>query len=159
MQLKTLDRAPRYPGAAGSARAMQPADAGLLLTWLEAFRLEAVPHDPAPTLAQAERSAASGRYMLWTVDGEPVSMAAIVRRLASTVAIAAVYTTPDRRGCGYAGSVVATLAERALAEGKRTACLFVDVANPSSNRCYDRVGFEPYCTSEHYLRQRCNVVL
>ena len=69
-----------------------------------------------------------------------------------TAAIAAVYTPPDLRRRGYAGSVTAAVAELAFAQGKRTACLYTDLRNPFSNRCYAKIGFEPVCDSLHYPR-------
>ena len=39
--------------------------------------------------------------------------------------------------------------ERAYAEGKRIACLYIDLRNPYSNRCYAKIGFEPVCGSLH----------
>jgi predicted GNAT family acetyltransferase len=77
-------------------------------------------------------------------------MAAIVRRLRHTGAIGAVYTLPAHRGRGYAGSVTAAVAERIFAEGKTAVCLYTDLRNPMSNRCYAKIGFQPYCDSWHY---------
>ena len=150
-RIHVLEGPPRYPGAAGAARPATAADALLLFEWLTAFHQEAVPHDSVPQMEHAEKSAGSGRYLFWTVDGEPVSMAAISRRLSRTAAIAPVYTPPEHRCRGYAGSVTAAVAERIFAEGKTAACLYTDLRNPMSNRCYAKIGFVPYCDSWHYL--------
>jgi predicted GNAT family acetyltransferase len=122
-----------------------------LFEWITAFHREAVPHDPAPQFADVENAAARGRFLFWTVEGQPVSVAAIARRLKTTAALNSVYTPPEWRGRGYAGSVTAA-AERAFAEGKLAVCLYTDLTNPFSNRCYAKVGFAPYCDSWHYLR-------
>jgi predicted GNAT family acetyltransferase len=79
-------------------------------------------------------------------------MAAIVRRTRTAAAISAVYTPPPLRGKGYAGSVTAAVAEQAFAEGKRVACLYTDLRNPFSNRCYAKIGFESVCDSAHIPR-------
>jgi predicted GNAT family acetyltransferase len=42
--------------------------------------------------------------------------------------------------------------ERVFAEGKTAACLYTDLRNPLSNRCYARIGFSPVCSSSHYPR-------
>ncbi len=149
-RIHVLDRAPRYPGAPGAVRPATAADAALLLEWLTAFCQEAVPHDPLPSRDDAEKAAGSGRYLFWTVDGQPVTMAAITRRLRHTAAISSVYTTPAQRGRGYAGSVTAAVAERIFTEGRATACLYTDLRNPFSNRCYAKIGFVPHCESWHY---------
>ena len=61
--------------------------------------------------------------------------------------IGPVYTTPEFRGRGFAGAVTATAVDQIFAEGRRTACLFVDVTNPASNRCYAKLGFTTVCES------------
>jgi RimJ/RimL family protein N-acetyltransferase len=147
-----LREAPRYPGAPGSARPVEEQDAALLYEWTVAFIREAVQHDPLPSRAMVEKHIAERRHTFWTVNGEPVSMAAISRRLRDSAAISAVYTPPALRGRGYAGSAVAAVVECIFAEGRSTACLYVDLRNPFSNRCYAKVGFKPVCESWHYAR-------
>jgi predicted GNAT family acetyltransferase len=46
--------------------------------------------------------------------------------------------------------VTAALVERIYAEGKSFACLYTDLRNPFSNRCYAKIGFEPVCAAWHY---------
>ena len=120
--------------------------------WTQAFVREAVPHDPAPVRKRVVKGISEERYLLWTVDGTPVSMAAIARRLKTTAAISAVYTPPALRGRGYAGSVTAAIAERIFAEGRASACLYTDLRNPFSNRAYAKIGFKPVCEAWHYPR-------
>jgi RimJ/RimL family protein N-acetyltransferase len=151
-RIHVLTARPRCPAAEGSGREVEAADAPLLFEWLVAFHREAVPHDPPPERISTEALAASGRFLFWTKNGEPVSVAAISRRLERTGGIAPVYTPPEHRGRGYAGSVTAALADRLFAEGKTSVCLYTDLRNPMSNRCYARIGFKPYCDSWHYLR-------
>jgi predicted GNAT family acetyltransferase len=127
-------------------------DAPLLFEWLTAFHQEAVPHDPPVLKIHAEKSAESGRYLFWIIDDQPVSVAAISRRLKQTAAIAPVYTPPQLRGRGYASSATAAVVDRIFAEGRTTACLYTDLRNPMSNRCYAKIGFRPYCDSWHYVR-------
>ena len=153
-RIHVLASPPDYPAAEGSPRAVTIDDAPLLFEWLKAFHSEAVPHDPPPEQANVEKAAASGRFFFWMKDGEPVSAAAISRRLRQTGAIAPVYTPPEHRGRGYGSSVTAIVAERIFAEGKNAACLYTDLRNPSSNRCYAKIGFKPYCDSFHYVRVR-----
>jgi predicted GNAT family acetyltransferase len=83
-------------------------------------------------------------------DNLPVAMAAIVRRIANTAAISFVYTPPPWRGRGYAGSVTAALVEYIFSQGRTTACLYTDLRNPFSNRCYAKIGFQPVCDALSY---------
>jgi RimJ/RimL family protein N-acetyltransferase len=151
--IQIIRAAPLYPGTPGEAREVGEADAPLLFEWLAAFQREAVPHDPPPVRANAGKVAASGRFLFWTVEGEPVSMAAVARRLRNTGAIAPVYTPPEHRGRGYAGSVTAAVVDKLFGEGKTAVCLYTDLRNPTSNRCYARIGFTRHCDSWHYLRK------
>jgi RimJ/RimL family protein N-acetyltransferase len=151
-QIHALSEEPAYPGAPGHARAVQSDDAPLFADWITAFMQEATPHDAVPTREKLEKVAGEGRHMFWISEGQPVSMAGIARRTRNAAAISAVYTPPSLRGRGYAGSVTAAIVERILAEGKSTACLYTDLRNPFSNRCYAKIGFKPVCTSRHFPR-------
>jgi hypothetical protein len=152
-QIHALSTPPRYPGASGQARLVSAGDAGLFAEWTWAFFDEAVPHDPKPVRAQLDRFISERRHFFWIANGEPVSMAGIARRTVRTAAISLVYTPPSLRGRGYAGSVTAAVAEHILDEEKRTPCLYTDLRNTFSNRCYAKIGFSPVCPSYHYARQ------
>jgi RimJ/RimL family protein N-acetyltransferase len=155
--IHALRRPPQYPGAPGHARPVTADDAALFADWLAAFAAEATPQDPAPVRERLERSAGEGRHLFWIVDGEPVSVAGIARRTRNAAAISGVYTPPHLRGRGYAGSVTAAVVERVYAEGRSIACLYTDLRNPYSNRCYAKIGFEPVCGSMHIPRRAAGV--
>jgi len=150
-QIQVLREKPFYPGVPGQARKVEATDT-LFSDWTIAFRREAVPHDPIPSPEQLAQSAASDRFQFWIVDGEPVSMAGIMRRTRNAAAIAGVYTPPGLRGRGYAGSVTAAVVDSIFAGGRDTACLYVDLRNPYSSRCYAKIGFTPLCRSWYYPR-------
>jgi RimJ/RimL family protein N-acetyltransferase len=152
-QIHSLSEAPHYPNAPGSVRRTTVDDLPLLANWVAAFFREAVPHDPPPDVPAIAWLAGGGDFQLWIDDGHPVSMAGIVRRLANSAAITGVYTPPEWRGRGYAGSVTAATVERIHAEGRTTACLYTDLRNPFSNRCYHKIGFRPVCRSMHFARR------
>jgi RimJ/RimL family protein N-acetyltransferase len=141
---------PTYPDAPGVARPAADDDAELLSAWLDAFVAEAVPHEPPIPDERKAAIAASGDCFLWEVEGRPVSTAAIVRETGKTAGISLVYTPPEERGRGYAGSVTAAVVEAAYARGKTAASLFTDLRNPVSNRCYEKIGFEPVCDCHAY---------
>lgn len=151
-QIHALSAPPRYPGVPGHARSSEAGDAALLFDWTAAFMREAVPNDPCPERDRIAQAAAAGHTSFWIVDGAPVSMAAIARRLRNSASISRVYTPPQLRGRGYAGSVTAAVVERIFAEGRTTACLYTDLRNPFSNRAYAKIGFKPVCESWQYPR-------
>jgi RimJ/RimL family protein N-acetyltransferase len=151
-QIYALRDKPIYPDIAGSARPVGLADVELFADWLIAFFKEATPDDAVPPREAIESTAAAGLYRFWTVDGAPVSMAGIVRRTRHAAAIAGVYTPPQLRRRGYGGAATAAVADAIFAEGRTTACLYADVRDPASNRCYAKVGFLPVYRAWHYLR-------
>jgi predicted GNAT family acetyltransferase len=151
-QIYSISDKPRYPGTPGHERPVGVRDATLLAAWVIAFHREALPHDSIPTREELERAASENRFLFWIDRDQPVSMAGIVRRLKTTAAITDVYTPPGLRGRGYAGSVTAATVERIYGEGRTIACLYADLRDPASNRCYTKIGFTPVCGSLHFHR-------
>jgi RimJ/RimL family protein N-acetyltransferase len=151
-QIYAMRDRPSYLQVRGAVRAVHLADAELFGQWLVAFFKEAAPYDSLPTPDGVQKAAASGNYRFWIVDGVPVSMAGVVRRTRHGAAIAGVYTPPALRSRGYASAVTAALVEGIFAEGRTMACLYADLRNPASNRCYAKIGFKPMWRSWHYLR-------
>jgi RimJ/RimL family protein N-acetyltransferase len=150
--IQALRERPIYSGNIGLARLIEPADFALFADWMVAFLKEAAPHDPLPSCEDLERTIADRRFQFWIVDGAPVAMAGIVRRTRNVAAIAGVYTPPALRGRGYAAAVTAAVVDSVFAEGRTTACLYSDLRNLASNRCYAKIGFKPVCRAWHYLR-------
>jgi predicted GNAT family acetyltransferase len=70
-------------------------------------------------------------------------MAALNRPAAGATRVGPVYTPPDLRGRGYASAVTAAVSRAALAAGAQEVVLFTDLANPTSNAIYRRLGYEP----------------
>jgi predicted GNAT family acetyltransferase len=151
-QIYSITDKPQFPEVCGSARSVGEQDASLLADWLVAFYREAVPQDRLPPREELERAAGEDRFLFWIANGQPVSMAGVVRRLKQSAAITGVYTPPELRKHGYAGSVTAATVERIYAEGRKIACLYADLTNSASNRCYTKIGFTPVCKSMHFQR-------
>jgi predicted GNAT family acetyltransferase len=152
-QIHALQATPTYPGAPGHARQVGAEDAALFADWMLAFHDEALAHDRKPTRRQLVKLAGEALQLIWVVNGDPVSTAGIARRTRNTAAISRVYTPPALRGRGYAGSVTAAVVARIFAEGKTAACLYTDLRNPFSNRCYARIGFKSVCPAWHFVRR------
>lgn len=137
-RLARLD--PPDPIPVGMSRVANPADRDLVLAWFEEFGREA--HDPGsgvPVLV--DDKIGYGGVLLWEVDGDPVSMAARTRVLSDMARVAPVYTPPENRRRGYGAAVTAALTQSALDAGARQIVLFTDLANPTSNSIYQRLGF------------------
>ncbi|MBA2569295.1 MAG: GNAT family N-acetyltransferase [Actinobacteria bacterium] len=73
------------------------------------------------------------------------------------IRIGPVYTPPELRGRGYASALVAKLSSSLLAGGRRFCFLYTDLANPASNKIYERLGYVRVCEwprSSSYVRPR-----
>ena len=151
-RIHVLNAAPKHPDVPGHVRPVARADAARYAAWMTAFHREATPEDPAPTQEALRDWAGADGQLFWQVDGEPVSIALVLRPSRECAAIGAVYTPPALRNRGYAGAVTAAAVDRIHADGKRTACLYTDLRNASANRCYARIGFEPWCESWSFAR-------
>lgn len=134
----------------GHFRPATAADTDLVLTWYDAFHVEAVPNEAAPRLTHVERAIAEGSVYLWEDGGRPVSLAAKGRRTAHGTSVGPVYTPPALRGRGYASACVAALSQQILDKGKHFCTLFTDLANPTSNHIYQQIGYRPVCDFAEY---------
>jgi predicted GNAT family acetyltransferase len=77
-----------------------------------------------------------------------VSLAGFGGSTPNGVRIGPVYTPPESRGHGYATSLVAHVSARLLERGRRFCFLYTDLANPTSNAIYERIGYERVCESD-----------
>jgi RimJ/RimL family protein N-acetyltransferase len=140
------------PGVPGVARPSEPADTELLIDWQCAFAAEAFGDTPDRTLAGAALQSAAARgdaHLLWTVDDEPVSLAGVRRPAVGVSRIGPVFTPASRRGHGYGSAVTAAACRWAGSAGAGEVVLFTDLANPTSNAIYQRIGFEPVADTVH----------
>ena len=136
-------------GVTGAARLGTDDDRGQLVEWVELFFRE--------TFSQRDEAAAErfvdpanqvgDRFVVWDVNGTPVSMAMLRAPAADVSRIGPVFTPRNRRGHGYGSAVTAAAADLAHRSGTPDVVLFADLANPVSNAIYQRIGFEPVADS------------
>jgi predicted GNAT family acetyltransferase len=130
---------PRPPG---QARVAGPADRSLLIAWSEAFHREAQA-GPENLVSMVDDRLSYRGLTLWEDTGQPVSMAGLTRPAAGQVRVGPVYTPPGLRGKGYGGAATCAVSQAARDAGARRVLLFTDLANPTSNALYQRLGYEP----------------
>jgi predicted GNAT family acetyltransferase len=143
-------RAPR--AVSGSMRRAGAADRPLLVDWIAAFQDEAMggrSHRSADDAVDDYLARSEGGLFLWE-DGEPVSLAGCGSPTPNGIRIGPVYTPPASRGRGYASALTAELTSLQLSSGRRFCFLFTDLANPTSNRIYERIGYEPVTDIDEY---------
>ncbi|ENJ6137486.1 GNAT family N-acetyltransferase [Bacillus anthracis] len=81
------------------------------------------------------------------IDGKLVSVAAKTRPTKNNITINFVYTPKEERKKGYASNCVAALSQSMLDEGYNTTTLYTDLANPTSNKIYQEIGYEQIAES------------
>jgi len=131
--------------APGRLRVARKADLPLLCDWAEAFCREAglaeAGQDHAPGTGRAIEE---GRLYVWE-DGEPVSQVQVAFPTRRGIRVNAVYTPPEHRRRGYASNAVARVTKDLLDGGRSSVFLFTDLANPTSNAIYQRIGYRHVC--------------
>lgn len=130
------------PVPEGRARVAGPADRELLIRWYCGFVADAGLPGGRDAEDWADFRLSYGGVTLWeTPDGTPVSMAGVTPTVAGQARVAPVYTPRELRGRGYAGAVTTEVSRAALARGVGEVLLFTDLANPTSNALYQRIGY------------------
>ena len=150
-----LDRVvPPARPATGGWRLAEPRDRQLIADWLLAFGAEAMPGESPPPdpLAVADRwiSGRNRQVYLWEDEGRVVSLVGAGGRTPNGIRIGPVYTPPEDRARGYATSLTAAVSQDQLDRGRRFCFLFTDLANPTSNRIYQEIGYRPVADVDQY---------
>ncbi|MEU7482066.1 GNAT family N-acetyltransferase [Lentzea sp. NPDC042327] len=133
------------PAVAGSGRMATEDDVPLLAAWREAFAREASPNAPVQPAEEIMRSSLrlGNGHAVWEAGGTPVAWAAASAPIAGMTRVAPVYTPPGHRRHGYGAAVTAMITQWATDRGATAVVLFADLANPTSNSIYQRIGYAP----------------
>ncbi len=131
-------------GVHGRARLATAADRAILITFTRAFLREALDRsgDDAGDFVDGALRSGTRQFHLWD-DGGPVSLVGVGGRTPNGIRIGPVFTPPDRRGHGYASALTAFVTQAQFDEGRRFVFLFTDIANATSNKIYQAIGYEP----------------
>ncbi|MEU0393888.1 GNAT family N-acetyltransferase [Streptomyces sp. NPDC006208] len=132
---------PPDPAPPGQARPATEDDVPPAAAWMKSFAADIGEDPDADWTANIARRVADGCLRLWETGGTPVSMAARTPVLAGQSRLSPVYTPPALRGRGYAGAVTCAVSRSALDAGAEQVLLFTDLANPTSNALYQRLGY------------------
>jgi predicted GNAT family acetyltransferase len=144
MRLFRLDRlVPPAPAPAGAARLAAGTDRDLVAEWFGAFAREVDDHPGHDHRADLDQRLGYGGVTVWEDGGVPVSVACLTRAVGGMARVGPVYTPPALRGRGYAAGATAAVTLAALDAGAREVVLYTDLANPTSNALYERLGYAP----------------
>ena len=140
------------PPVAGEMRLADANDLDWVARWMFEFNREALPDEPL-TLDEARKHVSNrigeGTYYLWE-DGTPVALAGHGRHTPHGCSIGPVYTPSEFRRRGYAAALTAALSQLLLDSGKQFTTLFTNLANPTSNSIYMKIGYRPVCDFDLY---------
>jgi GNAT superfamily N-acetyltransferase len=143
----------------GRLRTATDEDTDLCLGWFLAFAADAAEqagrgHEPGEgeyfTRDDMRERITHGRVRLWEVDGEPVHLTGFNPPSFGVARVGPVYTPREHRGRGYASAGVAAVSRELLDRGVRV-CLFTDLANPTSNRIYQALGYRAVVDMANYV--------
>jgi uncharacterized protein len=140
--------------ATGSWRMAEERDRDLITRWVVEFTAEALPEAPSPP----DPAAVAGRWIerrgrvayLWEDGGQVVSWVGAGGETPHGIRIGPVYTPAHLRNRGYASSLTAAASADQIAAGRRFCFLFTDLANPTSNKIYQAIGYQPVCDVDQY---------
>ncbi|HEY3559744.1 MAG TPA: GNAT family N-acetyltransferase [Kribbella sp.] len=128
--------------AEGAPRPVRADDIDLVAAWGDGFAAEVTDEIATDHHEWAERRRAEGTLWIWEADGVPVSMVGYHPALFGVCRVGPVYTPPEHRRHGYAGALTSHVTAKILADGNQ-ACLYTDLANPTSNKIYHQAGYRP----------------
>jgi RimJ/RimL family protein N-acetyltransferase len=131
------------PGPEGRPRVAGQRDRDLLLAWFDAFAVEVDDAAGQDHVSAVDERLGYGGLTVWEAAGAPVSVAGITRAVDGMTRVGPVYTPPALRGRGYAGGATAAVSQAALDAGATQVVLYTDLANPTSNALYERLGYRP----------------
>ncbi len=139
------------PSTQGRLRPGRPDDLELVTRWTQAFQDQT---HTALAAGDARQTAIdrlqNGDIYLWE-DEEPLSMAMKTRPTRHGISVSLVYTPPELRRNGYASACVAELSRKLLGQGYQFTALFTDLANPTSNSIYQRIGYRTVCDYDEWV--------
>jgi len=152
LRVHQLTQVRSVPLVSGTFRLAEERDRTLLAEWFIAFQQEAL--EETRTLENAmdwaERQISTHTLYVWEDGNRPVSVACGFSASQHVGVVNFVYTPPSLRKRGYATACVASVSQNLLNQGYQFCALFTDLANPTSNKIYHAIGYQPVCDWHHY---------
>ncbi|MBK8027556.1 MAG: GNAT family N-acetyltransferase [Chloroflexi bacterium] len=137
-------------GVPGFMRRITPEDRSLLIDWMVAFEIEAfgaqeTPRENFNNWVDGGLSFAHRGIYLWEdpANGGVVSMVGHTGPTPHGMRVGPVYTPPEKRGHGYASACTAGVTQTLLDSGRTFCFLYTNLNNPTSNKIYQQIGYEP----------------
>ena len=144
-------RAPR--AAPGQMIRAERSHHDLLAEWAQAFHEETqmvAPPQDWDAVADRWIKGIGRTVYLWVDDDRVVSLTGVGGLTPHGIRVGPVYTPPADRGRGYASNLVAEASQLQLDSGREFVFLFTDLANPTANKIYQDIGYEPVIDIDEY---------
>jgi predicted GNAT family acetyltransferase len=125
---------------AGALRLANASDLEMVRDWARRFAHEI--NTPVDVVGFFERRLETDSLYLWD-DGGPRTIVAVSGVTPNSIRLSGVFTTPDSRHQGYASAAVAAVSQRMLDAGIQYCVLFTETSDPSANRLYRNIGYQP----------------
>ncbi|MEZ0480104.1 GNAT family N-acetyltransferase [Planococcus sp. SSTMD024] len=134
----------------GSWRVANRLDAALLVEWYQLFAEDTGIGNPSKEEAEEKIADFISRkeVFLWEDGGRVVSCMKKARPSKHGITVSFVYTPKELRKKGYARTLVAEVTEELLTEYD-FAMLYTDLANGTSNKIYQEIGYEQIANPVH----------
>jgi uncharacterized protein len=149
MKIHQLTEVTTLATVGGALRRANAGDREWLLAWYVAFKREVWGTIPRNGEAWLGQRLQQQDLFVWQ-DQEPVALVCGDMIPGDLGRIFLVYTPPKYRRRGYASAAVAAVSQGLLDGGARLCVLFTDLANPTANKIYQAVGYEPICEWLNY---------
>ncbi|MCX6130735.1 MAG: GNAT family N-acetyltransferase [Proteobacteria bacterium] len=136
----------------GHMRLTEPKDEDLLMEWLPCFFEDCrLPANQGQIEKITKTAIEQQTFGFWMDQGREVAMAAALGPTPHGIRISYVYTPPEYRGRGYGSAVTAAVSQQQLDRGRNFCFLYTDLQNPTSNRIYQKMGYQPVMDAAHYF--------
>ena len=128
----------------GTLRLAKDSDLSFLPYWVRAFEYDCfgITKPITNDLDEYQHYITDKRLYFLEVDDTPVSMAMTNREMKAVCGVANVYTPPFFRNRGYASACVAGVSQAVLDRGFEKCALYTNLANPTSNKIYQEIGYQ-----------------
>lgn len=115
----------------------------LLAEWYKNFWIETkVGNDSRLSAEEIILQMINSKQLFVWGNHRPSAMASVSGSTPKGIRINCVYTPREKRGHGFAKSVVSSLVDLQLSQGKEFVVLFTDLLRPENAALYSRIGFE-----------------
>lgn len=143
-----LNEVKKKPSNLGNFRWITKNDQSTIQQWVYDFAASInQPLEMEQASKRVEELIQGGKLAGWEVDHQLVSMANASRPTKNNITINFVYTPKEFRNKGYATNCVAELSERLLESDFSSISLYTDITNPTSNKIYMEIGYQPMIDS------------